>query len=461
MAAAERRLELRDIQALILDGFKDRPRARYALLEIADPKAARDWLKAAVERVTTAKQRHDASGSRLNIAFTFKGLRELGLKQAYGFVAPFREGMITERRSTVLGDTGESAPENWKWGNGSIHVLLLLYSKKERLEDDWKGLEKDLGWVNKTNVRLIDAYLNPDSKEPFGFVDGISQPYIEGSNTSRRPTGDEARADVIKPGEFILGYLNENDSLPVTPEIDDALDPHEYLRTRPTRGRRDFGRNGTYLVLRQLHQDVTEFLRFLREQAKGDEAEAQRLAAKMVGRWYSGAPLVKAPDADREALAGDNDFGYHDSDPLGHSCPIGAHIRRANPRDSVGDASRATPERALAESRHHRLIRRGRVYGDEATGRGLMFLCLNANIENQFEFVQNSWINSPRFGGLDGETDPLVGPRDATGEGPMTIQSAQGNRRLTGLARFVNVKGGDYFFLPGIRALQCLADLPD
>jgi deferrochelatase/peroxidase EfeB len=179
---------------------------------------------------------------------------------------------------------------------------------------------------------------------------------------------------------------------------------------------------------------------------------------------------VKAPTADKPVLATDNDFGFHESDRYGHACPVGSHIRRSNPRDSLVDELRGIgPEEALRRSRRHRLIRRGRLYdatshedAKEATaGRGVLFICLNANIQDQFEFVQHNWVNAPTFGGLDSETDPLVGPRPEGDRCPMTIPSAHGARRLHGLPRFVDVIGGAYFFMPGLKALKCLTELPE
>jgi Dyp-type peroxidase family len=283
--------------------------------------------------------------------------------------------------------------------------------------------------------------------------------------------------DSVKPGEFILGYRNEANAFPTSPYIpadhyDEPADEKSRLPARVTDSQRiDFGRNGTYLVLRQLRQEVEQFKKYLEAQAPGtsDEAKAERelIKAKMVGRWPSGAPLVKAPAADKPALATDNDFGFHESDRYGHACPVGSHIRRSNPRDSLVDELRGIgPEEALRRSRRHRLIRRGRLYdstgsedAEEArAGKGVLFICLNANIQDQFEFVQHNWVNAPTFGGLEGETDPLVGPRpDSGGHCPMTIPGAHGTRRLHGLPRFVEAIGGAYFFMPGVRALRYLA----
>jgi Dyp-type peroxidase family len=236
------------------------------------------------------------------------------------------------------------------------------------------------------------------------------------------------------------------------------------------------GRNGTYLVFRQLSQDVRGFWRFLDQVAKrpdgtSDSDRRLRLAAKIVGRWPGGAPLVLAPDGDDPALAEANDFAYFHDDRGGTRCPIGAHIRRANPRDSL-DPSPGTAD-SYAINRRHRILRRGREYGVQLTPeealsggdaspatdeRGLQFICLNGNIARQFEFVNDTWLNDPKFAGLYDDADPLVGPSQPYG-GTFTVQSSTVRERVTDVPRFVSVRGGAYFFLPGIAATRYLASL--
>jgi Dyp-type peroxidase family len=229
-----------------------------------------------------------------------------------------------------------------------------------------------------------------------------------------------------------------------------------------------FGCNGSYLVVRQLAQDVAGFSRYLDERSRGPDGtpspEArEKLAAKMVGRWRSGAPVVRARDRDDPDLGVDNSFGYAAVDPHGHLCPLGAHIRRSNPRDALG----SDPARALELANRHRIMRRGRVYGpplddplhrDDGRERGLLFMCINANIERQFEFVQHSWCNNPKFDDLYDEQDPILGAEQAGGRS-FTLQGAPIRTRVRGMPAFVTVRGGGYFFLPGIRALRMLADV--
>jgi deferrochelatase/peroxidase EfeB len=174
----------------------------------------------------------------------------------------------------------------------------------------------------------------------------------------------------------------------------------------------------------------------------------------MVGRWPSGAPLVKAPDQDAEALADDNDFTYRD-DPRGLACPIGAHIRRANPRDSLG----TDPAGSLRTSDRHRLLRRARSYDlGRDGGTGLYFICLAGDLGRQFEFVQHTWLNNATFNGLYDDADPLTGPRDPAGA-TFTVPGRPVRRRYRGLPQFIRTRGGAYFFLPGISAVRYLAQL--
>jgi Dyp-type peroxidase family len=229
----------------------------------------------------------------------------------------------------------------------------------------------------------------------------------------------------------------------------------------------DFGRNGSYLVFRQLSQRVAGFWNFLDQatrdpNGKSNPVARERLGAKCVGRWQSGAPLVLSPDQDDPALANENNFDYNDKDPYGMKCPIGSHVRRSNPRDSLGP----DPKTALNSANRHRILRRGRSYGhrienplvDDGAERGLHFICLNGDIERQFEFVQQTWLNNPVFAGLTDEVDPLVGNL-AKGDKLFTVQGSPLRRRVENLSRFVVVKGGAYFFLPSLRALNYIARL--
>jgi Dyp-type peroxidase family len=231
---------------------------------------------------------------------------------------------------------------------------------------------------------------------------------------------------------------------------------------------KDFGRNGSYLVFRKLEQDVVGFRQYFRDQFDSP-AMQQLMAAKVVGRWPSGAPLTLAPDQDplwdqdptNDWLGDSNRFTYHPDDPEGFRCPFSAHIRRTNPRDSLG----SDPAESTISSRRRRLLRRGAIYGDRLPDgiferdhqpRGLLFFCINANIRRQFEFVQQTWVNNPTFNGLYNERDPLMGNNPDGSDRAMTIPQSPLCKTL-GLPNFVTLKGGAYFFLPSLSALNFLA----
>jgi Dyp-type peroxidase family len=285
-----------------------------------------------------------------------------------------------------------------------------------------------------------DFYQLPDGRNPFGFKDGIGQPAVEGSGLSGANTGEPP----LKAGEFILGYPDETGGLPPMPMP-------EHL-----------GRNGTYLVFVKFHTRVAAFRQYLRANAVSPDEQAF-LAAKMVGRWQSGAPLTLSPDHDDPQLGADprrnDDFMYYDDDVHGFKCPAGSHARRMNPRDALKDETNINV-------RLHRMIRRGTSYGpmlpegaieDDGADRGIAFVFVGAHLDRQFEFVKTQWLNDGVFIGATGERDPHVGPND--GQGTFTIPQRPIRRRLHGLPSFVVNRGGDYFFAPGLRALRWLAYL--
>jgi len=450
--------------------------ARYLLLGVTDPAGARRWMGDLADRVTASEKPEEVRCT--NIAFTRAGLVALGLDEAElsTFPTPFQEGMASEHRQRILGDTGASAPSTWNWGghggddgatsDEQLHAVLLLFARDDATMKEVESQETarlTAGGALKVLVRLTPEPLPGQLSvgkfgiEHFGFADGMSQPVIRGSGQDSRLAGDDARRSVIEAGEFILGYGNGYGQIPPWPRL-----------TLPGGGGGDFGRNASFLVVRQLAQDVAGFWRFLNEATKDPDGavntdEMERLAAKLVGRWRSGAPLVRAHHRDDPDLGTDNSFGYAETDPFGERCPIGSHIRRSNPRDSLD----SDPGTALELANLHRILRRGRVYGpgladplggDDGRERGLFFMCINANLERQFEFVQHSWCNNPKFGGLYDEQDPLLGDQPTDGRS-FTWQDRPFRRKVQGMPTFVTVRGGAYFFLPGIHALHTLATL--
>jgi len=466
-------LDLQDMQGLIIRGYGNLRAACYILLEISDPQLAKIWLNAQAGTITAGQARPEEKA--FNVAFTYAGIKKLGLEPAIlaMFSNEFINGMAVPHRSLLLGDVEESSPAQWIWGGPStspIDIVLMLFAVDDReLSDVYNTYAKTFATSGLTEVLKLDT-VDLGNKEHFGFHDGISQPVMEGLPQT------ETAMNTIKAGEFVLGYPNEYGLYTDRPVIKPVMDPKGLLpRDSSGSGNVDLGRNGSYLVFRQLRQDVRGFWQFLDEATKNPDGSSNptarlKLASQMVGRWPSGAPLLKTPDQDDPQLADANDFAYHQTDPYGFNCPIGAHVRRANPRDSLDPQPGS--EQSIAVGKRHRILRRGREYGPpvdaaelltvkkssaEDQDRGLHFLCLNANISRQFEFVQHTWVNNPHFDELYDDADPIIGTHYPDG-GTFTMQAKPVRKRLNSLPRFVSVVGGAYFFLPGIRAIRYLAN---
>jgi Dyp-type peroxidase family len=434
-------LELDDIQSGVL-----RPRpapyvATYVAFRIDDRRAGRQLMEHATGFVTSAANPSSPSADTwVSIALTYEGFKALGVpeKSLESFSWEFRQGMAA--RAKELGDIGESSPEHWEkpLGTRDVHVVIVAVSPdaphlEAALDRARKVYEKMPGIVA---VWRQNCHALPNEKEPFGFRDGISHPAIEGSGIP----GSNPREEPVKAGEFVLGYPDELGGVQKTePEL--------------------LGRNGTYVVFRKLHQRVADFRRFLKANST-NETEEELLAAKMMGRWRSGAPLALCPLHDNPELGADprrnNDFLFDKDDPAGFNTPGGSHIRRTNPRDAS----------IAGVARIHRMIRRGTAYGpllpdgvleDDGADRGLMFAFVGANIGRQFEFVQSQWINDGIFFGANADKDPIVGANQA--EDSFTVPRRPVRKRLRGLPRFVLTRGGEYCFMPGLRALRWLAGL--
>lgn len=455
-------IESTDVQGLVFRGYGQLPECSYVLLHLGPPARARKWLAGVAQRVSPGVPA--AREQAVQVAFTYPGLAALGLPDDLlrQFSRTFIEGMVSPHKSRFLGDVEGSAPERWQWGGpGSpvVHVMLILYADgQSRLAELTAELEQAWTAAGLREVRRLRTS-GLGGREHFGFVDGISQPAIEGYHPA------PSDLHLVKPGEFLLGYLNEYGGYTERPKLAASRDPLGLLPLDVEGSAlRDLGRNGTYLVMRQLRQDVPAFRTSLdtlarREDGSIDAELRARLAAQMVGRWPSGASLVDAPARDEPSRSRSNEFRYHDADPEGLKCPIGAHVRRANPRDAL--APQPGSERSLAVNHRHRLIRRGRSYGTtlpegatDAEERGLFFVAVNANLTRQFEFVQHSWLLDPRFGGLNRQADPIVG---AAADNEFEAPGDPVRAHCTGLPRFVTVAGGAYFFMPGIGALGWLA----
>ncbi len=469
-------MDFADIQGLVRSGYGQLTACRLILLRVADPAAARAWIARAP--ITTAADLATPRPTALNLAFTAEGLRELGVAEPVlaQFDASFIAGMGSdEARSRRLGDTGANAPAGWDWGVGKRlpHALLLAYAAPEALD----GFLATLDWTAGFTVlaQLPTAWM--DGREPFGFADGLSQPAIDWSGT---PNPDQdahlTYANTVAAGEMLLGHANEYGTITERPLLPPEADPHNLLaEAEDAPGLRDLGRNGTYLVHRQLHQDVAGFWRAMRDQG-GENWIA--LAETVVGRRMDGSAMLPPcpaaiPGIDPDDRAANN-FTF-DPDPDGLACPLGAHIRRANPRNAdlppsggaigrllrnLGLTRQNLRDDLVSPTRFHRILRRGRDYGTQLSPEaalagpveesGLHFICLNTNIARQFEFVQGAWLAGRNFDGLSGENDPLTAGADTYS----IPQPHAANRRLTGLPAFVTLRGGAYFFLPGMRALR-------
>nr|WP_240481177.1 Dyp-type peroxidase [Sandaracinus amylolyticus] len=436
-------LELDDIQSGALRPRPTPYAATYILLKIHDRSAGKELMRRL--SVAVASAAHPASplgDTWLNALLTFHGLTALGVPQQSldSFAWELRQGMAS--RASALGDTGESAPEHWEkpLGTSDVHVVLVALAPDRGLLETALGRARESlrGLPGVEAIWQQDCHALPTEREPFGFRDGISHPAIEGSGVP----GTNPAEVPLKAGELVLGYRDELGGFPPMPQPD------------------VLGRNGTYVVFRKLHQRVAAFRRYLRERATSP-ADEELLAAKMMGRWRSGAPLARCPLHDDPELGADrarnNAFDYRADDPTGYHTPIGSHIRRCNPRDSE----------VAGVARLHRMIRRGTAYGpllpegmleDDGADRGLVFAFVGAHLGRQFEFVQSEWVNGGEFIGLGDARDPIAGSAD--GQGRFSIPRRPIPRRLDGLPRFVVTRGGEYCFMPSLRALRWLSELP-
>jgi Dyp-type peroxidase family len=496
MAATPLTIDFADIQGIVRFGYRRLTEASFLLLKIRDAVTARSWLKAAP--ISSAVELENAPAAALQIAFTCEGLKALGIAPEIlaGFSPEFLSGMAGDAsRSRRLGDVGSNSPQSWLWGASRRvpHVLLMVYAQPGALQS-WIDSVKTAQWDAAFEILTTLSTSDLQGVEPFGFADGISQPALDWKR-ERSVKGDQLEyGNLISLGEFLLGYPNEYGKYTERPLLDSS-DPHSGLlaKAEDVPDKRDLGRNGAYLVFRQLEQDVQGFWRFLDSQAHSDPQIRQALAEAMVGRKAHGDPLepisvqpIAGIDAESAAK---NQFTY-DLDNEGVRCPFGAHVRRANPRnadlpdfpsnrlswlkDTLGFGSNKFREDLKASARFHRLLRRGREYGPglspeqaitgapDTNEHGIHFICLTANISRQFEFVQNAWLMNTKFDGLTEERDPLLGNREAVPgcafADTFSLPQKSGlQKRIMNLPQFITVRGGAYFFLPSLSALRYFA----
>lgn len=455
-------LDLADVQGTILRGYRV-DFARHFVLEVVDAGAARGFLGSLVDgspgvpQITTAARWTDKPQSFLNAGITAEGLVALG-QSVGGFPASFTLGATSPVTAQTVGDTGPSAPQNWTDGlaqGDAVHVLLSLWAHEDEsvleqvsevLRTAFAGAMDELG--------AIDAAALPQSRVHFGYADGISQPTVAGAPPRKRPLPD--CQPVAPTGEFLMGYPSQNNGSVY------SVEPSE-LST-----------NSSFAAFRVLEQDVSGFESWLQAGAQQAGIDGEMLAAKVCGRWRSGVPLVLSPQsgAPDPPIAPDqiNNYDYVSSDPavddtFGYRCPIGAHMRRANPRG----------EHVLAGGQHnHRIVRRAMPYGPEYdpehpvdAHRGLVGYFINADIQNQFEFLMGQWINQSDFvmsvwgpGGANpansiSGADVMLGDNDpASSSFIIPVQDTTSPPPLTGFERFISTRGGAYCYLPSISALR-------
>jgi Dyp-type peroxidase family len=434
-------LEFDDIQHILLTRAPALT-GRYEFLSFGNPAAGRAWLTEILDTVRSAKTMRESVEQDkrwITVAFTCNGLRSLGIDEATlaTFPQEFREGMAA--RAQILGDSGANDPGHWvdKTASPDLHAIAILFARdaaeRSRCVTEHGRLVTECPGVEV--LSSLDLEATPPfeyAHDHFGYRDRLSQPVIEGSGDEPTPgSGAPLRA-----GEFILGYPDESGAAPALPQP-------EIL-----------SRNGSFMAYRRLEEHVGRFRDFLRENGSTPE-EQELLAAKLMGRWRSGAPLLLAPDRDDPALGADpqrnNDFNYKREDPQGYAVPLGSHMRRMNPRDTAANMNR------------RRMIRRGATYGpylpegtpEDGEERGIAAFVICASLIRQFEFAQNVWVNDRNFHELGNERDPIIGTHDGTLE--FKIPKRPIRKKITGLPAFTTVRGGAYFFLPGLKALRWLA----
>jgi Dyp-type peroxidase family len=451
------KIDVSDIQGFALKGYNF-PFARYLLLELLHPRGAKDFLAQILQYLTTGERWDEKPTTTVNIAFTHKGLVQLELPEPtlLSFPVEFQQGM--KARKLILYDTGKNSPEHWEpvWRENRVHVWLAVNAQTPA------GLLEQCTLLLRIMAQTGGAKLlqaqdacaifidgKPTPKEHFGYTDGFGNPDFKGAERDCVPgQGKLTQAgtwEALATGEFLLGYADEAGELPVAPI------PHLLAR------------NGTFMVYRKMHQNVATFRKFLDEQGRLYPGGMEKLASKFIGRWRDGTPIELSPDHPDPALVADKDrntnFTYG-NDLSGLRCPIGAHIRRGNPRDAFGFNSELVNRR--------RIMRRGLPYGEyvpedqpvrDEDDRGIIFMALNASLFRQFEFVQQQWIEYGNDLHQGNDKDLVIGNHG--GKGKCVLQGTVDPQNppfvCAHLPNFVELRGGDYFFMPSLTALQMMA----
>jgi Dyp-type peroxidase family len=452
------RLNATDIQGFVLRGY-NLPFARYLFVHFEDATRARELIGRLLGEITTG-QRWDSGKpqSTVNIAFTHRGLVQLGLPTAtlLTFPVEFQQGM--KMRAGILGDCGVNSPDHWDevWRDDRVHAWIGVNGLTPEALDSrcahlYSLMEGSRGAIVLDAQDAAANVVNgkPSTGEHFGFTDGFGNPEYAGVERSSQPGQGKLLADgtwaPLATGELLLGYADEAGELPVAPV------PHLLAS------------NGTFMVYRKLHQNLATFRAYLEQQASLYAGGKEKLAAKFVGRWRDGTPVELSPDHPDPAIAQDpqrsTNFTYS-ADPEGARCPLGAHIRRVHPRDAFGFNGRLIDRR--------RITRRGLPYGrfaaesepvTDGEDRGVIFMVLNSSLSRQFEFVQQQWIQYGNDARLGNDKDMLLGQHGGHGRFVVQGDRSPANPPFVcgNLPDFVELRGGDYFFLPSITALGMIA----
>ena len=451
-----------DLQGFAVRGYNF-PFARFLFLEISSDNGP-EFVGRLVGHITTAKIWDRKPSSVVNVAFTYKGLVNLKLPTAslLSFPVEFVQGM--KERAAILGDTGRNSPQKWDlvWNVGTVHAWLGVHAVTpmdldSRCSELFALMQSTQGatLAGSQDASCLIEDGRPTQREHFGFIDGFGNPDYYGIYRNTQPgqgkLDNRGYWEPLATGELLLGYPDEAGELPVAPV------PNQ------------FAKNGTFMVYRKLHQNIAAFRSYLDEQAHhyardlGTTAAKEKLAAKMIGRWRDGSPLELCPDFPDPSIVQDpgrsTNFTYS-NDPYGIRCPLGAHIRRANPRDAFGFQGGLV--------NHRRITRRSLPYGpsipegdpvNDADEHGMCFIALNASISRQFEFIYQHWIGNGHDAGQGSDKDILVGNHE--GRESFVIQGTDDPNNppfVCGrLPNFVELRGGDYFFVPSMTALKMIA----
>ena len=503
-------------QGLVISGFSDLPTGRALFLEFTWKDSLAHgggaWLKA----LTATAPITDASGKTTQsaaIGLTWLGLKKMGLdaNALETFDRPFKEGMFQEDRLRRLGDR---RGDDWlrtviqggpKWSGNTpldqasidsgarafrdadpetpehrittpitVHALVMLYDKDEATADErCKTVANAIAPYGVSVVHHLPLQLRPDAngiaREHFGFADGISQPIPYEAGVVTLSNGQSAPEDFwngVPLGDFLMGHLNSHNEIAAGPAV--VATPQGELAGLAAHpqgeGFLDLGLDGSYMVVRELKQDVAQFWQSMDGGAAQLNASRQDgstpfnadwIADRVIGRDRDGNLLCPGGVLPPAGGAPDNNFTFFDRDRRGLGCPMGSHVRRGNPRDGLAPTA-GDKQTLLDAANSHRILRRGRKFGDDIADprvddhadRGLLFVCLNTDVTRQFEFVQQTWILNPNFAFLFDETDPLIGPSCT-----FTIPDDP-LRRIIPVDTFVEMAGGEYFFLPSLPALR-------